>query len=95
MDLAKFTIAEISILLGSKSIQQDIVDNLAGENICKMKIMIIKVENLVDGVALICLVNDFQEFQNLVPQCIYRMKIKNVIQELYQVFYLINNNSLL
>ena len=42
----------------------------------------ITLENYIDGPSLLSLVADLDEFQHLVPQSAFRMKIKKIVQEL-------------
>ena len=42
----------------------------------------VSIENQIDGIALLALLGDFTEFQHVVPQSAYRMRLKSVVERL-------------
>ena len=85
MDWEAATSEEVSEVLEENNIHQATIECLRGELAHAFAVIIPqnvpRLENAIDGFALLQLVGDLEEFKQLVPQAGIRLKIKSIIRK--------------
>ena len=83
--MEKLTVSEVTDLLRAEGIPDSFLTILAGMSLLHAQVCAhvhnyIFTENHIDGIALVALPEDFEEFKHLVPSSGLRMRIKVLIR---------------